>query len=404
MAEKYAVIGGEGFLGQAIVQQLIKKYGHDRVASLGPTQRTFDQDGYRYFRTDITSYDSVYSALRDSDCTCVFHTVSPHADSNMSACELINVQGTRNTVEACFALGARISKLVYTSSVTVSFDGTSNMKNIDERLPTMDASNDFYVKTKIEAERLVLEANDNGHSLKTCSIRCCGLFGPGDRQVMPGIIGVLKAKQTAFQLGYNDNLYDFMYIDNAAHAHLLAADKLVDAKVDMDDCYSRRLVPVQGSVPRRSIPTSRLDQEKPEPELRERDRPWFAAEPVDSIAGKAIVISNGEPVPFWSFLRACWAAYDDSFGRTTLTRTVVPIPVSLSMMMAHVSEWIAWCRGKKPSEAGLNVAHARFVLCDMWVDMERARRLIGYEPVVSLEQGIKRTIEWYKLDEQRKKS
>lgn len=242
---------------------------------------------------------------------------------------------------------------------------------------------------------MVLEANTE--ELKTVSIRCCGFFGPGDRQVIPGLMGVLKSHQTAFQLGYNDNLFDFMYVDNVVHAHILAAERLARPFPESaDELYAKRLPPVAQTVPRRHLPTTLDPKATGSPADPDLDVPRsrFAAPPTNKVAGEAFSISNGEPVPFWSFLRACWAAYNGHEARF-----VVPIPVSLAYVLAYASEWFARARGLPPAKAGLNVAHASVVLSSMCMDIEKARRVLGYEPIVSLEEGIKRTIEWYKQDE-----
>ena len=44
------------------------------------------------------------------------------------------------------------------------------------------------------------------------------------------------------------------------------------------------------------------------------------------------------------------------------------------------------------------IKHLTFQKTDMkatWADIEKARRLLGWEPRVSLEEGIERTVEWY---------
>jgi sterol-4alpha-carboxylate 3-dehydrogenase (decarboxylating) len=143
--EQFAVLGGEGFVGNALVRALIEQYGTPRVASLGPTQRTHTP-GYRFYTTDITSIDSLTLALKQSAATCVFHTVSPQHDASNETYERINVKGTQAVIEACRAV--RVKKLVFTSSVTVCWEGTE-LVNIDERLPVDVPKKNLYVWTKV---------------------------------------------------------------------------------------------------------------------------------------------------------------------------------------------------------------------------------------------------------------
>lgn len=138
--ESYAVIGGEGFLGAALVSELLERHPASNVASFGLTQRRFDTpsggDPYRFFRTDITSYDSILSALRDSAATTVFHTASPHAKSTPEVWRKVNIEGTDAVVRACREAGVR--KLVFTSSMTVVYEPGTPYKNVDERLPIIE--------------------------------------------------------------------------------------------------------------------------------------------------------------------------------------------------------------------------------------------------------------------------
>lgn len=46
---------------------------------------------------------------------------------------------------------------------------------------------------------------------------------------MSGLVSVLKNNQTKFQIGDNQNLFDWTYVENVAHAHILAADRLETA-------------------------------------------------------------------------------------------------------------------------------------------------------------------------------
>lgn len=144
--ESFAVIGGEGFLGQALVQRLLALYPTSQVASFGLTQRTFTPSSYRFYSTDLTSPTSILDALRISGATTVFHTASPHPTASEAVCQAVNIGGTQRVVDACVALGIR--KLVFTSSMTVCFEGVS-MSNVDERLPTTDKLDDCYVATKV---------------------------------------------------------------------------------------------------------------------------------------------------------------------------------------------------------------------------------------------------------------
>lgn len=84
---------------------------------------------------------------------------------------------------------------------------------------------DAYNESKQKAEEAVIAANGKD-GLLTVALRPAGIFGPGDRQVMAGLYKVYEDGKTHYQIGDNNNLFDWTYVENVAHAHLLAADKL----------------------------------------------------------------------------------------------------------------------------------------------------------------------------------
>ncbi|KAL7337280.1 hypothetical protein BJY59DRAFT_704599 [Rhodotorula toruloides] len=408
--ESYAVIGGEGFLGAALVSALLGRHPVSRVASLGLTQRRFDPEGeYRFFRTDITSRESIVEAFRASGATTVFHTASPHANATPEMWQKVNVQGTEAVVQACREAGVR--KLVFTSSMTAVYRPGVPLTNVDERLPRIETEEKVpsYAGTKAAAEKIVLDANGKD-GLLTCAIRLGGIIGPGDRQVLPGFIGVWKDGQSAFQMGDNRNMLDFVTVKNAVHAHLLAADKLDAPPLSPDD-FEVRIKPVACTVPRRNLPTSEqpdASAAKPDPPLpasRNRWNQFFpltddpSSAPSLSVAGQAFFITNGEPVSFWSFARAVYFAYS---RRPPRWFEPVVLPSSVGMLYATLCEWAGWCVGKRPEECAVNRAYMQYVLHDLYMDIERARRLLGYEPIESLEEGIRTGVEWYKMDERRR--
>ncbi|MEO2089739.1 MAG: 3-beta hydroxysteroid dehydrogenase, partial [Gemmataceae bacterium] len=124
---------------------------------------------------------------------------------------------------------------------------------------------------------------------------------------------------------------DVTYVDNAADAHILAADKL-------------------------SIGSQ--------------------------VAGKAYFISNGEPVVMWDFLNRVITAA----GLPPVTQSV---PVWLARFVAGVQERVFRLFGMT-REPNLT----RFVVSQMstshWYDISAAKRDFGYEPAVSVEEGLKR--------------
>ena len=83
-----------------------------------------------------------------------------------------------------------VSRLVYTSTYNVVFGG-QEICNGDSTLPYLPADRhvDHYSKTKSIAEQLVRAASGKGDTtLKTCALRCAGIYGKGEQRHFPRIV------------------------------------------------------------------------------------------------------------------------------------------------------------------------------------------------------------------------
>ena len=231
--ELHFVIGGAGFLGSHILNALVNR-GEKFVASFDIREPTEAIQGARYYEGDLTKPETIVQALDDAQrdfqsgtdrlSVVVYHTASPVAGLGPDVYERVNVLGTENVIDVCKDSKNRVTKLVFTSSAGVVFTG-HDLIYVDERLDYPTTPMDAYNDTKARAEKAVLEANDE-NGLKTIALRPAGIFGPGDRQALPGFFQVLENKRTKWQIGNNVNLFDWTYVENVAHAHLLASDNL----------------------------------------------------------------------------------------------------------------------------------------------------------------------------------
>jgi sterol-4alpha-carboxylate 3-dehydrogenase (decarboxylating) len=117
---------------------------------------------------------------------------------------------------------------------------------------------------------------------------------------MAGLGQVYERQQTNFQIGDNTNMFDWTYVENVAHAHLLAADRLSDPPAFDDHekliehqqkITSYPLPPVGGAATRHRIPTSSArplgPAVEPPPNAAELERAFAA--PID-------VANSGRPV------------------------------------------------------------------------------------------------------------
>jgi nucleoside-diphosphate-sugar epimerase len=213
------VTGGSGFLGGAVVRQLVAR--GDKVRSLqrsdAPQLRALGVD---VVRGDLADSRAVLEAA--TSCDAVMHIGAkagvwgPYDDYYQA-----NVVGTRSVIEACRAHG--IQRLVYTSTPSVIHAG-GDVEGVDESVPLATHFDTAYPATKAEAESMVLNAN--GPTLATVALRPHLIWGPFDPQLTARILARGRAGRLRL-VGGGIKKIDSVYIDNAVSAHLLALDRLV---------------------------------------------------------------------------------------------------------------------------------------------------------------------------------
>lgn len=321
------VTGGGGFLGGAIVHQLFEE---------GYTVRSFSRGSYPLLQTlgvqtvqgDLAEAEAVQAACQD--CQVVFHVAAKAGIwGNEDTYYRANVTGTNNIIAACRALG--ISRLVYTSTPSVVFDG-QNLEGVDERVPYAQHYKAAYPATKATAERMILAANDE--RLATLALRPHLIWGPGDTHLIPGILARGRAGRLR-RIGKASNLVDFTYVENAAQAHLLAAARL---------------------------------------------------SPGSPIAGRAFFISQDEPVPLWDFINRILEAAE----LPAVTRTISPRLAYATGWLCEVLYGRLGLKGEPPMTRFL----AEELATSHWFDISAARQELGYQPKISVEEGLKRLTAW----------
>ena len=232
---------------------------------------------------------------------------------------------------------------------------------------------------------------------------------------MAGFAKVYENKQTHYQIGDNENLFDYTYVTNIAKAHLLAADKLevTHDKAMKSSILDKHIPPVALSMGTRKIPTSsarplgpaiaptayqeklaesfRLEQEDSRPIVRSRfDQ--FSEQALEvaegdplQVAGQAFFITNGEPVPFWDFARAAWCAMGDP-----MDKAYFKLPKDMRLVLASLAEFWGWLVGKEVTFTRFRVT---FSCATRWYNIDKARRVLGYEPDVGMKEGLERTMQ-----------
>ena len=213
------VTGGGGFLGLYIVEMLRAKKESVRVLCRGHYPR-LDELGATTFHGDIRDAEFVEKVV--AGCDTVFHVAAvPGIWGSWKHFYGINTLGTLNVLKAC--LKYKVSKLIYTSSPSVVFDGTPHV-NANETLPYPKRYLAHYPRTKALAEHAVLAANGE-EGLLTCALRPHLIWGPRDNHLIPHLIERAKSGRLR-RVGDGENLVSMAYVENVAFAHLQAAAAL----------------------------------------------------------------------------------------------------------------------------------------------------------------------------------
>ncbi len=175
---KALVTGGGGFIGSALVRELVKRGFNVTSFSRGDYPE-LKQIGVVVKRGDLCDRESVLNACDGVDI--IFHVAAKAGIwGSYKDYYMTNVRGTENIVYACKK--KKTKWLIYTSSASVVFDG-SDIKGSNESLsyPHRPLSN--YTATKALAEQCVLNADST--SLKTLALRPHIVLGPGDNHLIP---------------------------------------------------------------------------------------------------------------------------------------------------------------------------------------------------------------------------
>lgn len=318
------VTGAGGFLGQYVAEQLIRRGDRVRSFSRG-TYPQLDKLGIETVTGDLRDSVAVASACEGIDV--VFHCAGVAGIwGSWDHFYGVNTRGTRNVVAGC--LQHSITRLVYTSSPSVTFAGRDQL-GIDESAPYPTRWLCHYPHTKALGEQHVLGSNDR-HGLLTCSLRPHLIWGPRDQHLIPRLLKRARSGQLR-RIGDGTNLVDTVYVENAATAHLQAADAL---------------------------------------------------QPDSPVCGRAYFISQGEPVNCWNWINEVLALAE-----------IPPIEKSLSFKMAWrigaVMETVYRVLGKQ-SEPRMTRFLAAQLATSHYFDITRAREDFGYSPAISTSAGMHR--------------
>lgn len=151
------------------------------------------------------------------------------------------------------------------------------------------------------------------------------------------------------QIGDNSNLFDWTYVGNNVYAQLLAARALMRSYLHRPNAKSER------------------------------------------VDGEVFVIMNDEPWHFWTFTRTLAAAA----GYPVSENKIIKAPWILMIAVAWILEWSYWIFSLGTEEPRLTRARVKYTTMQRTLDIKKAKARLGYQPQVSIQEGIERSARWF---------
>ena len=180
MFGKYLVTGATGFLGRAVLNELIEKGADIRALVIWSDPLGSElPPGIEIVHGDIcrdSSLERLFAGANED--TCVIHcagivSVASHPGSSIYR---VNVGGTNNIIRYCRRMG--VGKLVYVSSVHAIPEKPKGIEMTEDAVFSPDLVKGHYAKSKAMATSLVFKAASRG--LNASVVFPSGIIGPGD--------------------------------------------------------------------------------------------------------------------------------------------------------------------------------------------------------------------------------
>ncbi|PRP84105.1 short-chain dehydrogenase/reductase family 42E member 1-like [Planoprotostelium fungivorum] len=351
----FLVTGGCGYFGSRLVELLLFNGAKNIVIldlkpialeKIRPSLQSLYTQRVRVVSTDIRNYEQVKRCAEGSKIDVVFHIAS----YGMSGAEMmnhqltreVNIGGTENIIKLCVEYN--IKSLIYTSTYNVIFGG-QELVNKDETEPyfPFDKHFDEYSRSKARAEELILRSNGiplkNQNTLSTCALRSAAIYGEGEERHFPRIVRYMHWGLFRCTMGRSDSLVEYVYVDNLAHAHILAAKTLSEEK--------------------------------------------------SRAAGEAFFVSDQHPVNNFEFLRPLAAALDIPYPSLAM-------PVWFMLIIGLIVEiFHRYVSPYYPFQPFITRTEVFKVSVTHYFDPKKIREILGYRPVVDWKEGQKRLVQYW---------
>lgn len=221
------VTGAFGNIGRSVIDEIIKR-NHEITVFEKKSKRTI-KASKKYkdivketIFGDITNYDDVRYAVAGMDAVIHLAAIIPPLSNNRDLCMAVNVEGTRNVVNAIKENGNK-AILIHSSSSSVM--GPTQHLAPPVKVELKPRATDNYTESKIESEKIVKDARLNKY--------CITRLGA----VMPSKgIWSFKTLSYGFEIAFNSRI-EMILDSDVGLAQITAVEKLRLNLIDSGNTY-----------------------------------------------------------------------------------------------------------------------------------------------------------------------
>ena len=221
---KVLVTGASGFVGQHLIAELlIKKFSVK--ALLLPDEKDKWDKAVEIIHGDIQHVDTLYPAVRDIDL--VFHLAAVKGAFKNAPYQDININGTKNLVDAIKKVNPNIRRLIFLSSQAAAGPCSKN-KMLTENDPCNPIDN--YGRSKLESEKFLVNQTDIPFTI----LRIAPIYGPGNSPLSGGdVLYRMTGHKIFLSISPGERYLQMIHIRDAINAIMMAQE----SEVTINDTY-----------------------------------------------------------------------------------------------------------------------------------------------------------------------
>jgi dihydroflavonol-4-reductase len=214
------VTGGTGFVGKPTVRRLVEG-GHEVHCLVRRTSRTsaLEELGCELAYGDVTDGASVLEGMRGCEWVVNLANVYSYWEPDRSVYRRVNVEGTRNVMEA--ALEAGVSKVAHVSTSLVW--GKPSQTPFDEETPVGPERFTEYAQSKYEGDLVVWELYRE-RNLPVVMLYPTAILGAGNPKANGQYVRDLIERRVPGRM-FEDSAFTLVHINDVAEAIVRALEK-----------------------------------------------------------------------------------------------------------------------------------------------------------------------------------